>query len=88
MCPPFVVVTDKVIDITLGSYRLLESIKGWEVSLEHSLSDHRHILFTLRGSVLVLLVRNPRGTIWASFRRDLREKLDRGPEMNMEVRPY
>jgi hypothetical protein len=49
-----------------------------------SLSDHRHILFTLRGSVPVLLVRNPRGTNWGSFRRDLREKLERGPEMNIE----
>jgi hypothetical protein len=37
----------EVIDITLGSLRLLESIIGWEVSSEPSLSDHRHILFTL-----------------------------------------
>jgi hypothetical protein len=35
-----------VIDITLGSLRLLESIIGWEVSSEPSLLDHRHILFT------------------------------------------
>jgi len=33
----------EVIDITLGSLRLLESIIGWEVSSEPSLSDHRHI---------------------------------------------
>jgi hypothetical protein len=39
----------EVIDITLGSFELLESITGWEVSLEPSLSDHRHILFTLHG---------------------------------------
>jgi hypothetical protein len=31
----------EVIDITLGSLRLLESIIGWEVSSEPSLSDHR-----------------------------------------------
>jgi len=37
----------EVIDITLGSYGLLQSITGWEVSWEPSLSDHRHILFTL-----------------------------------------
>jgi hypothetical protein len=73
----------EVIDITLGSYGLLESITGWEVSLEPSLSDHRHILFTLRGSVPVSLIRNPRGTNWGSFRADLREKLERGPEMSM-----
>jgi hypothetical protein len=69
-----------VIDITLGSYGLLESITGWYVSIEPSLSDHRHILFTLRGCVPVPLIRNLRGTSWGSFREGLREKL----EMNMK----
>jgi hypothetical protein len=73
-----------VIDITLGSLRLLESIIGWEVSSEPSLSDHRHILFTLRGSVLVRLIRNPRGTNWGSFKEDLRDRLERGPEMHIK----
>ena len=53
-------------DITLGSFGLLE------VSSEPSLSDHRHILFTLQGSVPVRLIRNPRDTNWGSFRGDLR----------------
>jgi len=57
----------EVIDITLRSYGLLESITGWEVTREPSLSDHRHILFTLWGSFPVLLIRNPRGTNWGSF---------------------
>jgi hypothetical protein len=61
-----------VIDITLGSMRLLESIIGWEVASEPSLSDQRHILFTLRGSIPVRLIRNPRGTNWDSFKEDLR----------------
>jgi len=52
----------EVIDITLGSYGLMDSITDWEVSLEPSLSDHRLILFTLRGSAPVLCIRNPRGT--------------------------
>ena len=73
-----------MIDITLGSYGLLESITGWEVSQELSLSDHRHILFTLQGSFLAPLIRNPRGTDWGSSRKDLRDKLERGPEMSME----
>ena len=51
----------EVIDITLGSYGLLESITGWQFSWEPSLSDHRHILFTLRGSIPASLIRNPRG---------------------------
>jgi len=71
-----------VIDITLGSYGLLESITGWEVSRGPSLSDHRNILFTLQGSVLALLIRNPRGTNWGSFQEGLRNKLERGPEMS------
>jgi hypothetical protein len=74
----------EVIDITLGSYGLLEIITGWQFSWEPSLSDHRHILFTLRGSIPASLIRNPRGTNWGSFREDLRDMLERGPEMNMK----
>ena len=55
----------EVIDISLGSFGLLESTKGWEVSSEPSLSDHRHILFTLQGSVPVRQIRNPRAPIGA-----------------------
>jgi hypothetical protein len=59
-------------------------IADWEVSAEPSLSDHRHILFTLRGSVPAPLIRNPRGTNWDSFRRDLRRGLEGGPQMSMQ----
>jgi hypothetical protein len=68
-----------VIDITLGSTGLLENIESWEVLMEPSLSDHRYILFTLRGSVPVRLSRNPRGTYWGSFREELKDVLSRGP---------
>jgi len=74
----------EVIDITLGSYGFMDSIADWEVSLEPSLSDHGHILFTLWGSTPLLFIRNPRGTNWGSFRGSLREKLERGPEMSMK----
>ena len=30
------------------------------------------------------LIRNPRGTNWGSFREDLRDQLERGPEMDMK----
>jgi hypothetical protein len=73
----------EVIHITLGSFGLLDSIIGWKVSSKPSLSDHRHILFTLRGSVLARLIRNPRGTNWGSFREDLRDVLGRSPMMNI-----
>jgi hypothetical protein len=69
----------EVIDITLGSYELMDSIMDWEVSLEPSLSDHRHILFNLRGSAPVLLIWNPRGTDWGSFQGSLGEKLEGAP---------
>ena len=71
-------------DITLGSFGLLESITSWVVSSEPSVSDHRHILFTLWGSIPVRLIRNPTGTNWGSFRKGLRDRLERGPEMNMK----
>jgi hypothetical protein len=73
-----------VIDTTLLSYGLLESNVRWEMSREPSLSDHRHILFTLRGSAPAILIRNPRGTNWGSLRKELRDKLERGPELSME----
>jgi hypothetical protein len=73
----------EVSDITLGTLKFLESITDWEVSSEPSLSDHRHILFTLRGSVPVRLIRNPRGTNWGSFKGNLQDRLERGPEMNV-----
>ena len=73
-----------MIDITLGSYGLMDSITDWEVSLETSLSDHRHIMFTLWGSAPVLLIRNPRGTNWGSFRGSLREKVEGGPKKSMK----
>ena len=74
----------EVIDITLGSYGLLESIAGWEVPLEPSLSDHSHILFTLQSFMLVRLIRSPRGTNRGSFQEYLREKLERVLVMNMK----
>jgi len=61
-----------VFDITLGSFGLLESIIGWEVSSEPSPSDRRRILFTLKGSVPVRPIRNPRDTNWGSFRGALK----------------
>jgi hypothetical protein len=73
-----------VIDITFGSFGLLESSKSWEVSSEPPLTDQRHILFTLESSLLVCLIRNPRGTNWDSFQEGVKGILERGPEMNMK----
>jgi hypothetical protein len=74
----------EVIEITLGSFELLESFKGWELPSEPSKSDHKYILFTLEDSAPVHLIRNPRGTNWDSFQKGLKGRLERGPEMNMK----
>jgi hypothetical protein len=52
----------EVIDITLGSVGLSERFTTWKISSEPSMSDHRHILFMLDGSILMCLIRNPKGT--------------------------
>jgi hypothetical protein len=75
----------EVIDITLGSLRLLVRFIGWEVTSEPSLSDHRNILYTLQGSTPVRPIRNPRGTNWGSFEKDLRDRLERGPGIDMKI---
>jgi len=67
----------------MGSYGLVGSITGLEVSMETSLLEHSHIMLTLRGSVPVPLIGCSRGTNWGSFREGLRDNVDRGPEMNI-----
>jgi len=73
----------EVIDITLGSFGLLGSVKSWEVSSGPPCRT-RHILFTLQGSIPVHLYRNPRFTSWDSFPEGLRDRLQTSPEMNMK----
>jgi len=73
----------EVLDITTGSFGLLENIISWEVSSEPSLSCYRHVLFTIRGSIPTRLIRNHRGTNWCSFQEDLRDVLGRGRLMNI-----
>lgn len=40
----------EVIDVTLGSHKTAQSVMNWRVSEEDSLSDHRQIYFTVKGS--------------------------------------
>ena len=74
----------EVNDTTLGSFGLIGSLKGWEVSSEPSLLDHRYFLFTLEGSLPVILIRIPRGTKWDSFREGVKNRLKRGTQINMK----
>jgi hypothetical protein len=69
----------EVIDITLGSSGLLESIMSWEVSMEPSLSNQTFCsLFGARAGVSG---KNPMGTNWGSFWEELKDLLSRGPMM-------
>ena len=74
----------EVIEISLRSFRLVESIKAWKVCSESFLSDNRHVLVNLEGSVPVRLIRNPSSTHWDTFREDLEDKLGKEPQMNMK----
>jgi len=76
----------EVIDITLGCFGLLESFKNWEVSCEPFMSYHRHILFNLGGSILMHLIRNPRGTNWDSLGRDWRAGWSRVQKWTWSIR--
>jgi hypothetical protein len=57
----------EVLDIILVSCELLERIKDWEGSSEPSLSDLRHIMFNLVGSVPASFFRNRGAPIGTHF---------------------
>ena len=71
----------EVIDLTLGTFQLVSDVKNWRVSDEPSLSDHRHILFTLdlMHDVGPSSFRNPRTTDWLKYVAKLAEHLGRSP---------
>ncbi|KAJ8934059.1 hypothetical protein NQ318_003246, partial [Aromia moschata] len=66
-----------VIDLTLCSTELLSQVVSWRVSLEVSLSDHRHIFFGLDESIQLIEngYRNPRATQWDLYLEDLKGRL-------------
>jgi len=60
----------EVIDIFLASNDLTQEIINWKVTNEESLSDHRHIHFSLQsGRPRIVAWHNPRTTRWNSFKR-------------------
>ena len=62
----------EVLDLTLGSTCIAHEVKNWRVSLEESLSDHRHIRFQLCiDPPQPSYWRNPRNTNWDSYRQSL-----------------
>jgi len=74
----------EVIDITVGHFGLRESIIGYVITSEHSLSNHRYIRFTLQCSVPLRLIRNPSGTNWGFLRGDLKDRMVRALKLNLK----
>lgn len=68
-CPTFVnAIREEVLDLTLCSSKLSDSIKNWQVSDEISLSDHKQILFEFTAKdILKETFRDPRKTNWELF---------------------
>ncbi|KAJ8961489.1 hypothetical protein NQ318_014737 [Aromia moschata] len=66
-----------VIDLTLCFTELLSRVVSWRVSLEVSLSDHKHIFFELDESTQLIEngCRNPRATQWDLYLEDLKGRL-------------
>lgn len=63
----------EVIDLTLCTENIYNSVTKWHVSDEPSLSDHRHICFMVSTTPEKVnsQTRNPRTTNWAGYREDL-----------------
>ncbi len=61
----------EVIDITFCSQKVSDLIKGWHVSNEASLSDHRYIIFSIGCCNESLHFRNPRNTDWVGYSEQL-----------------
>ncbi|CAL1681167.1 unnamed protein product [Lasius platythorax] len=75
-------IREEVIDLTLGSLGIYDLASNWKVSDEPSLSDHKHITFTVgKGTPRreETFFRNPRCTEWSSYAADLGERLKTFP---------
>ncbi|XP_046145749.1 uncharacterized protein LOC123989115 [Osmia bicornis bicornis] len=68
----------EVIDLTLGSAKVAQVAKHWQVRDESTLSDHRLITFNLKGDReggTGEAYRNPKATNWALYREGLEGRL-------------
>ncbi|KAI5692217.1 hypothetical protein M8J75_011747 [Diaphorina citri] len=76
--PTFITAVRKeILDLTLCTQHIANSIKGWKVLKETSMADHQYIYFEIEGRcVEQISYRDPKRTNWDHFRRDLKRKLD------------
>lgn len=66
-----------VLNNTVCSASLGRRISDWRVSEEHSLSDHRQILFWPERQLRVQVDQNPRHTFWSEYRNHLKRNFYR-----------
>ncbi|XP_032685218.1 uncharacterized protein LOC116850721 [Odontomachus brunneus] len=69
----------EVIDLTLCTRGVADLVKDWRVSNEPSGSDYRQLRFALEHREKRNWGRNPRGTNWTSYRKDLGTILKKAP---------
>ncbi|XP_047995607.1 uncharacterized protein LOC125233587 [Leguminivora glycinivorella] len=72
----------EVLDITFATEKAANCLANWRVSSENSMSDHRHILFSVKGSIdtVPLMRRNPKDTSWEAYKADLETSLKDVPK--------
>ncbi|XP_063633778.1 uncharacterized protein LOC134804599 [Cydia splendana] len=72
----------EVLDITFATEKAANCLADWRVSSENSMSDHRHILFSVKGSLgrEPLTRRNPKETSWEAYKADLENRLKDVPK--------
>ncbi|KAJ8912748.1 hypothetical protein NQ315_016704 [Exocentrus adspersus] len=77
----------EVIDITIRNSWSSHLVKKWHVSLEVSMSDHRHILFNLETDTVSeeREYRNPKLTVWSTYRDSLSRNV--GPPVKPHTIP-
>jgi ribonuclease HI len=66
----------EVLDITLASREICDTLTGWRVDEEDSMSDHRRILFKIGSATEKAKVRNPRKTDWTKYEEELAKLSD------------
>jgi hypothetical protein len=74
----FVVCNRKeVIDLTLGTNKIVNMVNNWHISHESSLSDHRYIYFQIGNiSIYQVTFRNHTTTNWEPYKENLKVNLE------------
>jgi hypothetical protein len=72
----------EVIDLTLGTDKVVDLVSDWHVSHETSLSDHRYILFQVSDiEISEITYRNRTRTNWESYQEELKVNLGAVPRV-------